>query len=197
MIRAFVAVAPSPSFREALVKAQTELRSRLDQAAGRDVRIQWVKPESLHLTLKFLGDVAEEQLTDIQAALTRVAGRHDRFSVTAEGLGVFPDPRTPRALWIGLTDGDQALARLAADVEETLVAIGCTPETKPFSPHVTLARIKDRSREVGRILVRERLLEREWTVGLLVIEALVLMKSDLRPTGSVYTALCRAPLRET
>lgn len=196
MIRAFVAVEPSAVLRQALAKTQAELRSLLQQAVGREVRIQWVKPDSIHLTLKFLGDIPEERLADIQAALARAAGKHVRFSVKAQGLGVFPDPRAPRVLWVGLTGDDQALAQLAKDVEEALATIGYAPEAKPFTPHLTLARVKDRSRDIGRALSQDRLLEREWTLGPLVVEAVSLMKSELRPTGAVYTELCRAPLKE-
>lgn len=196
MIRAFVAVEPSASLRQALAKAQADLRARLQNAVGREVRIQWVRPDSIHLTLKFLGDIPKERLADIQAALVRAAGRHVRFSVKTEGLGVFPDLRAPRVLWVGVTGDGQALARLAADVEEALAAIGYAPEAKPFTPHLTLARVKGGSRDVGRALSQDRLLDREWTLGPLTVDAVSLMKSELQPSGAVYTELCRVPLKE-
>src|SRR5690242_15180016 len=120
MIRTFVAVELGVPLRRALAQVQTTLRSRLEQSVGPGVRIQWVKPESIHLTLKFLGDISEDRVTDVQAVLARVAGGHNRFTVDVEGLGVFPDVRAPRVVWIGLTAHVDALKRLAADVEAAL-----------------------------------------------------------------------------
>jgi 2'-5' RNA ligase len=196
MIRAFVAVEPDASLRQALAKAQAELRAVLQRAVGRKTRMQWVKPDSVHLTLKFLGDTPEERLADIRAALDRAAGGHARFSIEVEGLGVFPNLRAPRVLWVGLAADSHALARLAADVESALAALGYPPEAKPFMPHLTLARIKDGARDLGRALAQERLLERAWMLGPLAVEAVSLMRSDLQPSGAVYTELCRARLKE-
>lgn len=196
MIRTFVAVEPHASLRQALAGAQADLRTRLQRSIGMDARIQWVKAESIHVTLKFLGDVPEERVREITAALAGPAGRHARFTVTVEGLGVFPDLRGPRILWIGLADHDGKMASLAADVEAALEALGFAPEARPFAAHLTLARIKDRARAVGLALSREGLLEREMRLGELPVEALSLMKSELRPSGAVYSELCRLPLKE-
>ena len=196
MIRTFVAVELDAPLRQALAQAQGHLRSRLQPAAGPGVRTQWVKPESIHLTLKFLGDIPEERVGEIRAALTGAAARHARFPVQAEGLGAFPDGRAPRVLWVGLLDHGGRLTRLAADVEAALLAIGFAPESKPFHPHLTLARIKARSRDAGRALSQEGLLEQEMRLGSLTVEAVSLMKSELRPSGAVYTELCRLSLKE-
>jgi len=125
-----------------------------------------------------------------------VAARHVRFPVPAEGLGAFPDPRAPRVLWIGLPEYGGELTRLASDVEAALVAIGFAPESKPFHPHLTLARVKERSREVGRALSQGGLLEQEMRLGSLAVDALCLMQSELRPSGAVYAELCRHSLKE-
>lgn len=196
MIRTFVAVELDAPLRQALAQAQARLRSRLEQAAGPGVRVQWVKPDSIHLTLKFLGDIPEERVAEIKNALTGAVARHVRFQAPAEGLGAFPDPRAPRVLWVGLVERDGALTRLAADVEAALVAIGFAPESKPFHPHLTLARIKERSRDVGRALSQGGLLAQELTPGSLTADAVCLMQSQLRPSGAVYNELCRLPLKE-
>ncbi len=196
MIRTFVAVELDASLRQALVQAQARLRSRLEQAAGPGVRVQWVRPDSIHLTLKFLGDIPEERVGEIRTALTGAVARQVRLSVPAEGLGAFPDARAPRVLWVGLLERDGALTRLASEVETALVAIGFAPESKPFHPHLTLARIKERSRDVGRALSRGGLLEQDMKPGALAVDAVCLMQSELRPSGAVYTELCRLPLKE-
>lgn len=195
MIRAFVAVELDAPLRQALAQVQATLRGQLQQAVDPDVRIQWVKPESIHLTLKFLGAIPEERVSDIRAALARVACGHSRFTVDVEGLGVFPDVHAPRVLWVGLTAHGDTLTRLAADVETGLAALGFPPEARPFNPHLTLARIKERSRDVGRALSAGGALTQEARLGALPVAALSLMKSDLQPSGSVYTQLQEIPLR--
>jgi len=196
MIRTFVAVELDAPLQQALAQAQAALRGRLEKSVGPDARIQWIKPASIHLTLKFLGDIPEERVSDIQATLARVAGGHRRFTMDVEGLGVFPDVRAPRVVWVGLTTHVDALKRLAADVEVALGVIGFVPEPKPFHPHLTLARIKERSRDVGRVLSAGRLLTQDAKLGALSVAAVSLMKSELRPSGSVYTRLCHLPLKE-
>jgi 2'-5' RNA ligase len=196
MIRTFVAIELDASVRQALAQIQATLRTRLQQAVGPDVRIQWVKPESIHLTLKFLGDIAEDRVPGIQAALARVASGHVRFAVTVEGLGVFPDIRAPRIVWAGLTAQGDALTRLAADVEAALAAIGYPPDPKPFHPHLTLARIKERSRVVGRALSDGGVLAHAKHRDEMTVAGVSLMKSELQPSGSVYARLCEVPLKE-
>jgi 2'-5' RNA ligase len=196
MIRAFVAVELDAALRQALARTQEDLRARLRQTGGPGLRVQWVRPEAIHLTLKFLGDIPEERVAEIRTSLTGVAAGHVRFTVEAEGLGVFPDLRGPRILWVGLADPGGAITSLRADVEAALTAAGFAPEAKPYHPHLTLARIKDGSREAGRSWSRERLLERETRLGALTVEALSLVKSELRPSGAVYTELWRLPLKE-
>jgi 2'-5' RNA ligase len=196
MLRAFIAVELDLSLRQALGNIQAQLRNQLRRTLSPDVRIQWVRPESIHLTLKFLGDIPEERVPDIQAVLSRVAGGHVRFAAQAEGLGVFPDARSPRVLWVGLTTHADALTRLAADVETALDGIGFPPEGKPFHPHLTLARIKEQSRAVGRALADSRVLEQAAPVGAVAVNAIALMKSELTPSGSLYEKLREVPLKE-
>lgn len=196
MIRAFVAVELNAALRQAIAQAQADLRRGLQQTGGGGLRVQWTRPESVHLTLKFFGDIPEERVAEIRTSLTGVAAGHVRFAVAVEGLGVFPDLRGPRVLWVGLVDRNGAITSLAADVEAALAAAGFAPEAKPFHPHLTLARIKEGSREAGRSWSRERLLERETRLGALTVEALSLMRSELRPSGAVYTELWRLPLKE-
>lgn len=196
MIRAFVAVGLDAALRQAIALVQADLRRGLQQTGDPGLRVQWVRPESIHLTLKFLGDIPEERVAEIRTALGGAVAGHARFAAEVEGLGVFPDLRGPRVLWVGLADHDGAIASLAADVEAALAAAGFAPEAKSFHPHLTLARIKEGSREAGRSWSRERLLERETRLGALTVEALSLMKSELRPSGAVYTELWRLPLKE-
>jgi 2'-5' RNA ligase len=196
MIRTFVAIELDASLRNALAQVQAELRSRLRTAMGSDARIQWVRPESVHLTLKFLGDIPEERVPDIEAALALVAGAQARCAADVQGLGAFPDARAPRVLWVGLSGKADRVTRLADAVDRALVGLGFTPESKPFTPHLTLARIKERSRDIGRALAAGGMLERMTPVGTVMVNAIALMKSELKPSGAVYTKLCEASLKE-
>lgn len=196
MIRTFVAIELDASVRQTLAQIQAMLRTRLQRAVGPDVRVQWVKPESIHLTLKFLGDISEDRVPGIQAALARAASGHVRFAVTVEGLGVFPDVRAPRVVWAGFTAHGDALNRLAADVETALAAIGCLPDPKPFHPHLTLARIKEGSRNAGRALSDGGVLARATPRAEATVAGVSLMKSDRQPSRSVYAQLCHVPLKE-
>lgn len=201
MIRAFVAVALDADARKALARAQEQARDRtMRELSGSapGARIQWVRPDSIHLTLKFLGEIADTRVEEIRSALAPTIQAQARFSVEVGGFGVFPNLRAPRVLWVGVSgQGDRAitLARLAADVDAGLDALGFPREAKPFSPHLTLARIKERSREVGKALAESGLMAQAERVGSLKVDAVALIRSELKPSGAVYTPLWEVPLK--
>ncbi|MBI4400960.1 MAG: RNA 2',3'-cyclic phosphodiesterase [Nitrospirae bacterium] len=185
--------------RQRIARAQEQIKDRICRelrSLGQDVRIQWVRPDSIHLTLKFLGDIDERLVGDIQQALTLAADAQPRFSVEVGGAGAFPDSRAPRVLWLGLSGHVEALVRLAAEVDRALTALGFPAEAKPYSPHLTLARIKERSRELGKVLSGSGVLAHAAQLGSLEVRAVALMKSDLHPSGAVYTRLVEIPLKE-
>ncbi|MEE8490599.1 MAG: RNA 2',3'-cyclic phosphodiesterase, partial [Acidimicrobiia bacterium] len=111
MIRAFIAVELGEELRVALAEAQASLKATLNS------RLQWVRPESLHVTLKFLGDVGEDRIPDLERAMTLVAGAHSGFSLEVGGLGVFPDSRQPRILWVGMSGSVERLVELAGELD--------------------------------------------------------------------------------
>lgn len=201
MIRTFVAVELEADLRQALGQLQEQVKDRLRAGLQRlapDVRLQWVRPESMHLTLKFLGAIEESQVERIRETLSPVLESRAAFSVEVAGLGVFPDLRDPRVLWVGLRaaqaepgqpDALEQLSRLARDVDVALGGLGFAQETRPYSPHLTLARIKERSREIGKVLAESELLSGTPSLGSLRVRSVSLMKSDLRPSGAVYTRL--------
>ncbi len=206
MIRTFVAVELSADLREALTRVQSQLRKGLQSKSSSDPRIQWVKPDGIHLTLKFLGEIAESLVEDIRTALTPAVSRFPRFRVEIQGLGGFPDLRAPRVLWVGVTgpgvrtqpdegtEPGNPLVHLARTIDQVLEPLGFAPETKPFHPHLTLARIKERSREVGRVMADRGGAEPVGPLGTLGINGVALVKSDLKPSGAVYTRLWEVPL---
>ncbi len=149
------------------------------QVPGRSVR--WVKPDLIHLTLRFLGDTAVSQLPLITHALDQAAAKHAPFSLRLNALGCFPNRKRPRVIWVGL-DGEMAPARaLKRGIDEVLQPMGWARENRPFRAHLTLGRVKD-----GRKL---RGIEWESVVEkvLVPVTAVHLIESQLRSGGPVYT----------
>jgi len=150
-----------------------------------------VDPALCHITLKFLGYVAEERLPEIAVACGRAAGAGKPFDLSFQGVGAFPRWRGARVLWMGTGTGAAPLRELQATVEAELNALGFKAESRPFSPHLTLARFKaPPARDIeglGRRLEHERF-------GTVHVGELRLMRSDLRPSGPIYSVLEAFPL---
>jgi 2'-5' RNA ligase len=198
MIRAFLAVELSEELRSRLAQLQQDIRTRLSRRVPKTIRIAWVQPASIHLTIKFLGDMDDALIEPLRVAITQAMEGHRTIQIPLERLGVFPRPQQPRVLWVGPSaswdQGDDAqwLAALHQAVEEGCHSCGFSPEGRPLSPHLTLARIKDGEREFGQVLVRSGMMEHSMGIGTLTVSSVVLMKSDLLPTGPVYTKLWEA-----
>ena len=195
MIRAFLAVELSQGLRAELATVQQELKRKIEPEMKRDTRISWAKPASIHLTIKFLGDM-DEQVTDpLLVAVEQAIGSQMPVNVPLERLGVFPRPPSPRVLWVGPSEHwergieAQRVAEIHGAIEQACEVLGFLRETKPFSPHLTLARIKVGERHFGVVLAKGGVLDRPLSLGSLAVESVVLMKSELKPTGSVYTKL--------
>jgi 2'-5' RNA ligase len=195
-IRTFVAVVLSEDVKATLTAAQEELRAHMGRAAN---AIRWVRPEGIHLTLQFLGDVIEAAIPDIEKALQAASTGSRPISLELSGLGVFPNLRRPRVLWVGLDGTPQAvkdLHRLHRAVSEELAHLGFKPD-KSFDPHLTLGRVRDTVRpdELAAISdVASRHANRLVPRLPFHIDAISLMKSDLQPGGSIYTRLARLEL---
>jgi 2'-5' RNA ligase len=179
MIRTFIAVDLPEEVKDRIEETVAPLRP-----LSRSIR--WVRPEGLHLTLKFLGEIPGEQLDDIFAALeTALSGRPPvRFRLS--GLGGFPNLRRPRVLWIGVSEGGEPLGELAGIVEKALIPCGFPPEKRPFSAHLTLGRVRSPR---GLQAVLDRLPAVEYDSGPITAGAVKVMKSRLKPTGAEYSAL--------
>ena len=187
MIRSFVAIDPSDAVRTRLVEFGGDL-------AGLGADVRWLRAEGLHCTVKFLGDVEERRLEDVQLALRGVLAGALPFDASALGVGVFPSWRSPRVVWVGLEDEGGGCVGLAARIGAALVPLGFAPERRPFSPHITLGRVRGH-RGWSHLAERLRLHERE-NFGATTVASIVVYRSDLRPTGSVYTPLWSIPLGE-
>ncbi len=189
--RLFVAVELSEEVRGALAEAQAVYRRRSDPP------VRWVDPRGAHLTLKFLGDVAAERVQALADALAAVAAVHAPFQLSTGPAGVFPSPRRPRVLWLGVDGPVEYLEDLQQDVEFALQGLGFPLEGRPYRPHLTLGRVRDGV--TGDLPGLAGALEelRRATPAPLPVEELRLMRSELGRGdrgGPRYTALAVAPL---
>lgn len=200
MIRAFIAIEISPELRAALSVIQQDLRRRLERTVDRRTRISWVQPASMHLTLRFLGETPEAVIESLHATVGQVVARHRTIQVPFSRLGTFPRLQQPRVLWAGPPESweqgleGERLQALYRDIEEVCRAVNLAAEVRPFSPHLTLARIKEGERQVGQLLAESRALDQSLANSGLAIKTVIMMQSQLRQAGSVYTKLWECPL---
>ena len=190
--RLFIAIELPENLIQRIARVQEQLEKQIPARA-----VRWVKPESIHLTLKFLGDVETTRIDSLSPALVQATASHSSFSLEVAELGCFPNTRRPRVLWLGLYGEVEPLGRLQQSVESRIVELGFEPEDRPFSPHLTLARVqrginRDDVSKVG--LAAERGLAKP--VGGWQVTSLSLMRSQLKPSGAIYTEVHRATLSD-
>lgn len=178
LYRTFIAIELSDESRRLVAEVQERLR-----AAGATLR--WIKPENLHYTLSFLGEIPAAQVARAVVA-TRSAVSHIKpFPVLIGGLGAFPSLERPQVIWLGCTEGAEALGHLAREVKSALDQERLPQDPKPFRPHLTLGRVKD-NRKWGDV-VRAVRAHRDAAIGREWVRAVTVMESRLTPDGPVYT----------
>lgn len=198
MIRTFLAVELSDDLRNQITLVQQDLRQRLGCESIKSIRMTWVQPSSIHLTIKFLGDTNEQLIEPLREAIERAMTGRRTVSMPIERLGGFPRLQQPRVLWVGPSEqwrqGEEGqwLAEFHRAVEDCCRSLGFAPDDKPLSPHLTLARIKEGERLVGQLLARSGVCDRPLSLGSVTVGSVALMKSELRSTGSLYTKLWEA-----
>ncbi len=189
VIRAFVAIHLSPEIIHNLEQVLQDLQGRWPEAP-----VRWVPAHNIHLTIKFLGDVSVANLPLLTRTLQAEAARHAPFEVSVGKLGAFPSTRRPRVIWVGV-EAPPGLYALQQGVEAELARLGYAAEERDFSPHLTLGRV---GRNAGSDdLPRLSALLTSVKVGFLGatrVQSVQFFRSDLQPSGAVYTALFSAPL---
>ncbi len=183
MPRLFVAVETPQEIRTAIARVIEGLK-------GSGAEVRWEEPEKLHITLKFLGNTEEERVPRIIAALEDVAQKVEPFDIQYASLGTFPPKGQPRVLWVGVRQGEQSLKMLAAAVETAMGELGFEPEERAFHPHVTIGRVKG-GRNMHDLLRRMESITFESQPT--HVTHISLVKSELRPSGSVYTTVRACP----
>jgi len=189
-IRAFIAIELSEDILSAIADLQRQLKKQVPEGT-----VRWVKPGGIHLTLQFLGDVPVVKINSIAQALTAACAPFHPFSVTVGGLGCFPNAKRPRVTWVGVDEPTGTLAALQKAIERAMVPLGFTPERRAFHPHLTLGRTKrqatrDQAQALGTLITTTQIP----FLGQMNVRQVCLIRSDLRPTGAVYTRLATAPL---
>jgi 2'-5' RNA ligase len=191
-VRLFTAVEIGEDVRSELSRTIDELKRRIAQSAPH-ARVTWVKPEQLHLTVRFIGQADPELGHRILAALERPL-RVPAFELTIEHTGTFPPKRPPRVLWAGITAGLDHLHALEQEVRGRLDAIIPADDDRDYHPHLTLGRVKNPAGLRPAVLLKG--LE-EAVFGAVRVGAVTLFESRLSPTGPTYIALGRSPLART
>lgn len=183
--RIFVAVAVHPALREAV----RTLERRLEEAG---VTPRWIVPENLHFTLRFLGRISPAQLTRVRRAAQDAAAETAPFRISLSGVGAFPTTRRPRVVWVGITEGADAMKTLANRLDDALARQRFPKESRPLQPHLTLARIRDPRQADGLEAAAASLGALE--VGRQDVTSIAVVESHLRPSGALYVPVEEVPL---
>jgi 2'-5' RNA ligase len=189
LLRAFIAVEIPPEIHQAIEKKTAPIRAALDPSL-----VRWVPSGNTHLTLKFLGDVSPASVEMLSQMLSLEVSQHQAFELEFGELGAFPNPRRPRVIWIGI-QAPAGFEALQHGIEAASATLGYPDEKRPFSPHLTIGRVKQNVDSTGIQKIRTALEETQvGSLGSAHVTAIHLFKSDLKPTGAVYTRLFSAPL---
>lgn len=189
VIRTFIAVDLPPGVLEALGQVTAQLQEKLP-----DTPVRWVNHQKMHLTLKFLGDISNENISMVEKILYSEAAKRQAMEIGIGGIGAFPKMRHPRVIWIGV-EAPAELFDLRRGIEDGVARLGYNYDKYDFTPHLTLGRISRKAsardvRKVGNVLHEFQV----GFIGVARIEAVHLYRSDLRPEGAQYTCLYSAPL---
>ncbi len=190
-VRCFIAV----ELPDELKKGLTQLQSRLK--SGEQPGVKWVDPYSIHLTLKFLGSVAVDRIDEITKAIEEAARGMPPFYLEVKELGVFPNLRRVQVAWVGIRGEVDKLGQLQQRIESNLARLGFAPESRPFTPHLTLARLRDQAspaerQRLGELIVSTRF-ETAYTIE---VDAISLMKSQLTREGAIYSRISSIGLKK-
>ncbi len=185
-IRTFLAI----EIPKEILEQFERLHYRLDRSLTGVVR--WAKPGSIHLTLKFFGNITERDIRNIIDALQARAPALGPIPIAVATMGVVPNMSRPRVLWVGITEGLKELQALQAEIETTLEAEGFAREERAYRPHLTLGRMKAERRIEGLDKAIED--HKNYVAGKFTATEMVLFRSDLKPTGPVYTELAKFKL---
>ncbi len=183
-IRCFIAIELPDELRDRLSNLQAQLKTESQPG------VKWVNPYGIHLTLKFLGSVAQDRIGEITRAMKEVAQSASPFTLQVEGLGVFPNPKRVQVAWVGLGGEVDKLAELQQGIESALASLGFAPEKRRFTPHLTLGRVRDRASPEERQRLGQLIAETRFELAYsFPVSAISLMRSQLTREGAIYSQI--------
>lgn len=188
-MRVFIAVELPQKLKEKVAKIQDKIKE-----SDKVNRIKWVSPDSLHITLKFLGEIEKQRLKDVFEVVEKTSSNFCCFSVNIQGMGIFPESGTPRVLWVGIEEGACELFQIVQKLEKDLFERGFAREKKEWKPHITIGRVKQ---IINKQLIKNLVGREKNTEGAKVkVEKISVMQSRLTPQGAIYTPLKRFSLQK-
>lgn len=188
-MRTFVAI----DLNQKIKNGVSQLIEDLKKQSGVSRGIRWIRPEAMHLTLKFLGEINEEKVAPITDVLKRISEECQPFPLRMKGTGFFPPKsRAPRVIWIGVEEEDK-LMRLQSQVEKALERMGFPREKRKYHPHLTLGRVKTFSEIKNTLLFLEK--HKDKNFGDMEVKKITFFRSILKPTGAEYSALAELILK--
>jgi 2'-5' RNA ligase len=191
VIRAFIAIELDNTVKAELEKIQRRLRA--EPISG---LVRWVAPASIHLTLKFLGDMEDERVPHVMAAMRTGCNGIAPFEMAVRGAGCFPNFQRPNVIWASLVGQAQPATLLAQRIENECARLGFDPDDRPFSPHLTLGRVNREADPSQRLQVGEMVRRLDINLKSIIhADTVYLIRSELKPEGSVYTPLGSVKLR--
>ncbi len=190
-VRCFIAIELPDGVKRGLRELQAQLKS------GGQAPVKWADPDNIHLTLKFLGNVAADRMGEITAAMTKAVQGVSPFQLEVKELGVFPNPRRVQVIWVGVSGEVDKLAKLQQRLESNLAGLGFAPEGRRFTPHLTLARLRDQATPDERAKLGQLIADTEFDAAQsFPVEAVNLIKSQLTREGPIYTRISSAALNK-
>ncbi len=189
-VRSFIAIKLPDELKAGLTRLEAELK------LGKLPSVKWVDPSSIHLTLKFLGNIAVDRIPEITRVMEETTRGLSPFHLEVKGLGVFPNLRRVQVAWVGISGEVDKLGQLQQRIDSSLVPLGFTAESRAFTPHLTLARLRDQAspderQRFGQLIADTRF-EASYTI---IVAAISLMKSQLTREGAIYSRISSVVLR--
>jgi len=189
-IRSFIAIELPDAVKLELIQLEARLKS------GKQPWVKWVDPGSIHLTLKFLGDIAIDRTGEITGAIEEAARGIPPFHLEVKDLGVFPNLRRVQVAWVGIRGEVDKLGQLQQRIESNLARLGFAPESRPFTAHLTLARLRNQASSDERQRFGQLIGETRFEAGSIKVDAINLMRSQLTREGAIYNRISSVRLKK-
>lgn len=186
-IRSFIALCFPENIISRIKKLQEEMQKY-------KLKIRWVEPKNIHLTLKFLGNISDESIEKAGRVINETAGEQKPVSLIAKGIGVFPGIKHPRIIWVGVGRGTDRLIELQKNLDKKLVKAGFSKDKKPFTSHITIGRVKGKN--IPENLMNAMAALKGFESEEFIADHIDMYKSDLKHGGPVYTRLMSVPFLE-